>query len=124
MSKKLVSLLTGTALLAALVCAPVFAADDDEKKITIKDVMKKVMKGKPSMLAKVVKSGTDKERKELHEMLVALSKATPKKGEADSWKELTGKIVKASEKFVEGDASAGAALMKASNCKACHSKHK
>ena len=90
----------------------------------IKDVMKKVMKGKPNFLSKVADGGTDAEKKELHEYLVALSKNKPKKGDADSWKELTGKLVKASQDLVDGKEDAGKAVMKAANCKACHSKHK
>ena len=57
-------------------------------------------------------------------MLVALSKNEPPKGDADSWKKLTGALVKAAKGCVDGDADAGAALRKAGNCGACHKKHK
>ena len=126
MSKKLIGLMTGLVLLVAFVCLPVASAadDDDKPKHSIKDVMKKVMKGKPNLLSKVVESGSEKEKKELHEWLVALSKNKPPKGEADSWKKLTGKLVSSSQDLVDGKEGAGKAVMKAANCKACHGEHK
>jgi hypothetical protein len=123
MSKKLIASLTGSVMLAGLVCLPVSAADE-EKMPSIKDVMKKVMKGKPNFLAKVVKEGSEAEKKELHKYLVALSKNTPKKGGEESWKKLTTALVEASTELVDGKEGAGAKLMKASNCKSCHSEHK
>ena len=124
MPRKLCALLSGSTLLFAFLCAPAWGADDDKPKFSTKDVMKKVMKGKPNHLTKVVEGGSEKEKKELHEMFVALSKNKPKKGEADSWNELTGKLVKSSKALADGKEGAGKALMKAANCKACHSKHK
>ena len=124
MSKKLIAFLTGSVMLAAFVCLPVSAADDEEKMPSIKDVMKKVMKGKPNFLTKVVKEGSDDEKKELHKYLVALSKNKPKKGSEESWKKLNTALVAASTDFVAGKEGAGEKLMKAANCKACHSEHK
>ena len=123
MSKKLLAVLTGSALLVAFVCLPVMGEDSDKPKYKTKEVMQKAMKGG---LCKKVASGdaSDEEKKTLHEMFVALSKNKPKKGEADSWKELTGKLVKAAKAAVDGDEGAAAALKKAANCKGCHSKHK
>ncbi|MFK8114154.1 MAG: hypothetical protein AB8B91_18275 [Rubripirellula sp.] len=124
MSKKLIALMTSTLALACFVAVPTLADEDDAKpKHTIKEVMKKALKGP---LLKKVASGeaSDEEKKELHAMMVSLSKNTPKKGEADSWKKLTSALVKASTAAVEGDAKAGGALKKAANCKACHSGHK
>ena len=122
MSKKLLAFLSGSALLVALVCLPA-QADDDGPKYKTKDIMKKAMKG--PLLKKVAGgSASAEEKKTLHDMLVALGKNEPKKGEADSWKELTGKLVKASKGVIDGDDGAAAALKKAANCKACHSKHK
>lgn len=99
------------------------ADDEDKPKYTTKDVMKKAMKG--PLLKKVASGGaSEEETKQLHDMLVALSKNKPKKGEQDSWKQLTGALVKAGKAAVDGDSGAGAALKKAANCKNCHSKHK
>jgi hypothetical protein len=124
MSKNLIALLSGSMLVACLVCAPVTAEEEDSKpKFTTKEVMKTAMKGG---LLKKVASGdaSDEEKTQLHEMLVALGKNQPKKGEADSWKELTEALVKAGQAAVDGDEDAGDMLTKASNCKACHDKHK
>ena len=112
-------------LVAALwVSTPAFSADDDsEPKYKTKVIMKEAFKGG---LVKKVAGGTasEEEVKKVHEMLVALSKNEPKKGEAESWKKLTGALVKASKAVAEGDKDAGEQLMKAANCKACHKLHK
>jgi len=124
MSKKLLALLLGPVLMVGLSSLPVNADDDDaEPKYKIKDVMKLALKGP---LLKKVAGGdaSDAEKKELHDMLVALGKNEPPKGEADSWKKLTGALVKAGKAAVDGEADAGAMLKKAANCKECHSKHK
>ncbi len=125
MSKKWLAVITGSLLTVCFISAPVRADDDDEKdpKFTTKQVMKTAMKGG---LLKKVASGdaSEEEKKSLHEMLVALSKNKPKKGDEASWKKLTGALVKASEAAVKGDPEAGAMLKKSSNCKACHTPHK
>ncbi len=124
MSRKLTALLSIPLLTACFVCLPAIGADDDaEPKFKIKDVMKKALKGP---LLKKVASGeaSDDEKKQLQSMMVALGKNKPPKGEADSWKELTGALVKASNDAVEGVEGAGESLKKAANCKGCHSKHK
>ena len=124
MSRKLTALWSIPLLAACLVCLPATGADDDaEPKHKIKDVMKAALKGP---LLKKVASGeaSDDEKKQLHSMMVSLSKNKPPKGEDDSWKELTGALVKAANDAVEGTEGAAESLKKASNCKACHSKHK
>ena len=123
MSRKLIALISGSLMAVCLVAMPATGADDDAPKYKIKDVMKKAFKGP---LIKKVASGdaSDEEKKELHAMLVSISKQEPPKGEADSWKELTTALVKAGKMAVDGDEGAAAALKKAANCKACHSKHK
>lgn len=124
MSRKLTALLSIPLLAACFVCLPATGADDDaEPKHTIKQVMKAAMKGP---LLKKVASGeaSDDEKKQLHSMMVSMSKHKPPKGEADSWNELTGALVKAAHDAVEGTEGAGDALKKAANCKGCHSKHK
>ena len=124
MKKKLLTaLFCGCA--AALLCAPALAADDDDSKpkMTTKQIMKEAFKG--GLIKKVAGGGASEEdTKKLHEMLVALSKNEPKKGEAESWKKLTTALVEAGKAAVEGDKKAGDLLKKSSNCKACHDKHK
>ena len=76
MSRKFIASLTGCLLLGVFVCMPAMGDDDDSKpKITIKDVMKKGFNKRKGLLPKVTKgSATDEEKKQLHEMFVALSK--------------------------------------------------
>ena len=123
MSKKFIALMTGFLLVACFASVRVTAQEEEKPKFTIKEVMKTAMKGG---LAKKVAAGdaSDEEKKQLHEMFVALAKHQPKKGEADSWKELSGALVKASQAAKDGDAEAGEMLKKATNCKACHDLHK
>ena len=92
-------------------------AEDEKPKYTIKQVMKTAMKGG---LLKKVASGkaSEEEEKTLTEMLVALSKQEPPKGEAESWKKKTEALVKAAK-----DPSHDG-LGKAANCGACHKAHK
>ena len=124
MSARVAALLLGILVMVCMLSVPTRAADDDSaEKYKTKDVMKKAFKGP---LLKKVAGGeaTDAEKKQLHAMLVALRKNKPKKGDAESWKNLTGALVKASEAAVKGEANAGAMLKKAANCKACHNSHK
>ena len=99
------------------------SADDKEEKSTIKNIMKKYMKGG---LCKKVASGkaSDEEKAQLVVMFTALAKAKPKKGDEASWKTKTSALVKAAEAAKAGDSGAGTALKMAANCKACHSVHK
>ena len=124
MSARVAALFSGALVMVCLVALPTRAADDDSAaKYSTKDVMKKAFKG--PLLKKVASGGaSEAEKKELHGMLVALSKNKPKKGDAESWKKLTGALVKASEAAVKGDPKAGGMLKKAANCKACHNSHK
>ena len=88
-----------------------------DEKVTIKVVMQKAMKGG---LCKKVAEGkaSDEEKKQLVELFTALSKATPPKGDADSWKDKTGALLTAAK------GTDGEALKKAADCKACHTEHK
>ena len=115
----------GCLVAATLIGMPAFAADDDgdKPKYKTEEIMKKAMKG--PLLKKVASGkGSAEDAKTLHEMMVALAHNKPHKGDEESWKKLTGALVKASEAAVEGKEDAGAMLKKAANCKACHSKHK
>ena len=122
MFQRILVLVLAAVVTFALVTGPV-SADHHEPKYKIKEVMKKAFKGP---LLKKVASGdaSDEEKKQLHEMLVALGKNKQPKGEEESWKKLTTALVKAGKAAVDGDEKASAMLKKASSCKACHSKHK
>jgi len=125
MRKNFVIALICTAVMGLLMTPTIAADDGDDKKpkFKTKEVMKAAFKG--PLLKKVAGgSGTEEDAKKLHEMLVALSKNEPPRGEAESWKKLTEALVKAGKAAVEGDKDAGAMLKKAANCKACHGKHK
>ena len=91
--------------------------DDAKPKHSIKNVMKKGMKGG---LCKKVASGkaSDDEKKLLVEMFTAMAASKPPRGDADSWKTKTSALLKAAQ---DGN---GAALKKAANCAACHKAHK
>lgn len=123
MSKKLLSCCLACFVIAGTSTLSVRADDEGEPKYKTKEVMKAAFKGP---LIKKVLSGdaSDEEKEKLVEMLVALGKNEPPKGEADSWKELTTALTKAGKAIVEGDKEGAAMLKKAANCKACHSKHK
>ncbi len=98
-------------------------ADDDESHEVIEKVMKKAMKGG---LCKKVASGkaSDAEKQELAKLFLAMSKAKPPKGDAESWKKKSGALYKAAADVAAGKDGAVAALRKAANCKACHSVHR
>jgi len=119
----------GAAILATLSLAIFMSGNNmagekaGEKKIAIKDVMKTAMKG--GLCKKVADgTGTDADKTKLLELFTALSKDTPPKGDADSWKMKTGALVAAAKKAVASDADAGKALKAAANCMACHKEHK
>jgi hypothetical protein len=99
------------------------AANADEPKHKIKDVMKKCMAGG---LCKKVASGkaTEAEAKELLGMFQSLAANKPPRGDEKSWGEKTKSLVDAAQAVVDGKPDAGAQLQKAANCKACHDSHK
>lgn len=124
--KKVLATTLACSMALGLVVTTGYAADDDDDKkpkFKTKEIMKAAFKGP---LLKKVAGGdaSEEETKKLYDMLVALGKNEPPRGEADSWKELTVALVKAGKAAVDGDKEAGAMLKKGANCKACHSKHK
>ncbi|MCD0460997.1 hypothetical protein [Roseiconus lacunae] len=124
MVQKSFSLALVAAFASLTVYMPVLAAEEsDEPKYTIKQVMKEAFKG-PLVKKVVAGDASDEEVKKLHEMMVAMTKNTPKKGDEESWKKLTTALVKAAEAVKEDKEDGVAMLKKASNCKACHSEHK
>ena len=98
-------------------------ADDAEKEVTIKDVMKIAMKDK--LCAKVAKGeGDADDANKLVELFTAMSKQEPPKGDADSWQEKCEALIAAAKACAEGKEGAGAKLGAAANCKSCHGAHK
>jgi hypothetical protein len=114
------------AISLALVMDSTNMAQEKDKKIEIKEVMKKAMKGG---LAKKVGEGkaSDAEKKELVELFTALAANSPPKGDKDSWKKQTAVLVDAAKKSASGDADGQKALLTATNgaaCMACHKEFK
>jgi len=98
-------------------------AQDDKPKFTIKEIMEKAHKSK--LCGKVADGKASKEEKDsLVEMYIALGKNKPPKGEADSWKEKTTKLVDAAKECVKDEKVGGPQLKKAVDCAACHKVHK
>jgi hypothetical protein len=84
-------------------------AGDDKPKFTISEVMKKAF---------AKKDYKSMEKDQLVELMTALSKNKPPKGDAESWKKKTTALVDAAK---TGGAEA---VGKAVNCGACHGEHK
>ena len=123
MTKNLLALFAAALLMACFVSQPATGEDEDGPKYKTKDVMKHAMKG--PLLKKVADgNASTEEKKELLEMLVALGKNEPAKGDAESWKKLTDALVKAGKAAVDDEKTAGEMLKKAADCKACHTAHK
>ncbi len=115
------------------------AAAQEKKDASIKDIMNKAHKGGDSIIGKLgkqLKSDTpnwddvQKESKELVSLGTDLGKATPPKGEKESWSMLTSRYVKTA-KDLETDAqkkdkvAANDALTKLrGSCTDCHKAHK
>jgi hypothetical protein len=95
----------------------------DDKKTTIKEVMKVAMKGK---LYEKVANGqaTDVEKKQLAGLFAALHDNKPPKGEASSWDTKTQALVDAANDVLSNKEGAGQKLKDAANCMGCHSAHK
>lgn len=93
------------------------------KGLSISQVMKTAHKG--PLLKKVLGGKASKaEQTKLVELYTFLAKQKCPKGNAASWKTLTTKLLASAKKVAGGDKNAIGALKTASNCKACHSKHK
>ena len=105
-------------------CGPAPAAGD--AKPSIEDVMKKAFKGKEKALVSIVSSGkgTADQNKMMVEACEALAAQKPPKGDQKDWEKRTADLLAAAKAVAGGDKKAGAALQKASSCKACHELHK
>jgi hypothetical protein len=115
------------AITLAFVTAGVFrAADKDDPKYTIKEVMKMAhtveKDSKDPTLFKKVSDGkaTKEDKAKLLELYSALPANKPPKGDADAWKKMTTTIVDASKAVVDGKDGAEKDLGKAVNCMGCH----
>jgi len=95
----------------------------DDKKVTIKEVMKVAMKGK---LCEKVASGqaSEEEKKKLAGLFAALHENKPPKGEQGSWDAKTQALVDAANDVLANKEGASQKLKDAANCMACHSAHK
>jgi len=109
------------------------AADKDDPKYTIKEVMAKAHKGlkdpkdpkDPSLFALVVDGKADKDQKaKLLELYSALPANKPPMGDADKWKDKTKSIVDATKAVVDGKDGAEKDLKKAVSCMGCHDAFK
>lgn len=129
MSKKLRVLLI--AMMALAISAVAIGETEEKKdeakkpKHSIKEVMKKGLKGKDALNAKVLSGkATDKEKLELLDMYVSLVEAKPPKGEPASWQKFAGTAALAAAKVAVGREGATAELKAATKCAACHKAHK
>ncbi len=95
---------------------------------TIKTVMTQSHSAPPkgSGLLKKVATGkaSAEETKQLLALYKVMAKLQPPKGDADAWKERSGRLVNAVQAVIDGSAEGAPMLAKASNCKACHDAHK
>lgn len=125
-------MVSGLALAAVLYLAGLgaFRAEDKDTakgkpKYTIEDVMEKAHDEDDGLLKKVIGGKSEKKDRELLlELYTALGQNKPPKGSADSWKEKTGKILKAAQTLVKDEKEGIELLKKAVNCKACHDIHR
>ena len=95
---------------------------DAKPKHTIKEAMKL---HKDKLHEKVISGEASAEEKQLLlDVYISMAESTPKKGDAESWHELTDVLVIAAAKAVVGRDDASDSLKAASNCMACHKLHK
>lgn len=113
--------LVGLAVLLALTGTVLGFASED-KKYTVKEVMKGAHGGGANSLLAKVKGGkaTDAEKAKLVELYSSMPDGKPKKGDADDFKKLGENMAEAAKAAKSGDNGWQAKLNKATNCKACH----
>ncbi len=101
-----------------------FTAED--KKYTVKQVMKGAHGGNQNSLLSKVKNGTatDAEKAKLVELYESLPNSKPKKGDADEYKKMCEAMVTAAKAAKSGEDGWKDKLNKATNCKACHDSFK
>lgn len=117
--------LVGLAVIVAVAGTALgFAAD--EKKYTVKEVMKQAHGGGQNSLLNRVKNGkaSDADKDKLVELYSSMPDTKPKKGDAAEYKKLGEAMMEAAKAAKAGDTGWKDKLNKAANCKACHDAHK
>ena len=98
-------------------------AEDEEKVVSIKAVMRAAMTS--GLCKKVAKGNADEDEQEkLVKLLETLSEAKPPKGSLDQWKKRTQNLLNAAKDVIAEKKDANKTLKKSANCAACHKKHK
>ncbi len=115
-------------LVAGLVCLFWQAQAAGKKKDVIKQVMKTCHKA-PAGVDTISKKALDgkataEEMKTLIANYKLLTTAKPPKGDIESWKDKTSKLLATAEALEKGEPAATAKYKEAVNCKACHNVHK
>ncbi|TLD69184.1 hypothetical protein FEM03_18975 [Phragmitibacter flavus] len=117
------SILAIASLTLALIT--VHAAEIDNNKQSISDVMESAMKGSTSLHKKVsTGQGTDADAAELLAYFKSLPANQPPQGDDASWTEKTTRLINAAQGVVDKKPNAKSELQLAGNCKACHNVHK
>jgi hypothetical protein len=120
--------MTATMVMALTMGTAIWRVSADEKEEPIKQVMNtyhKAPKGEDPICKKALEGkASAEELKKLVAAYKTLPKATPPKGEQESWNEKTAKLLAAAESLQKGEADGIAKYKEALNCKACHSAHK
>jgi hypothetical protein len=116
-------LLATTLALGMIANAFATRADDAKPKHTVKEIMK--LAHKEGLWNKVKGGNASKEEKtELADLYADLVKNTPKKGDAESWKEKCDALASAAKEVAEDKPDALAKLKTVNNCGGCHKAHK
>ena len=96
---------------------------DSQKAPTTKFVMQRAMKS--GLCKKVAKGeGSQEDIEKLLELFEAMAKNPAPKGSPESWKKLTGDLVRATRAVMNDEPEAAKRLHKAANCSACHKPHR
>ena len=113
------------ALLCALAFAPLAIAQANKPKYTVKEVMQAIHKGQDNIGKRASQGAASKDDlAKMAEYYASLPSSEPPRGQTESWKEKTGKLVTAAEALRTGKPGAADLYKNAANCKACHNVHK
>jgi cytochrome c556 len=129
--------LAGALALAIVAAGTTAGADDKDKPPSIKEIMTKAHKGGDAILSRAKAAAKKSDFDELSKHAATLvklgsdlSRAKPKKGEAESWKELTADYVKKAKALQKAakdkdETAATESLQElGSSCSKCHKAHK
>lgn len=96
-----------------------------QKKLTIKDIMKEAHDSKTGIAKKVATGkATSAEAVRLQKLYEEMANLSPPKGTSKDWAAKTTKLIDAAKLAVKSDPSAAKKLKAATNCKSCHKVHK